>query len=114
MKRGDIVWVDLPQPQTQGREQFGRRPAIVVQDDQQFKNTPTVVLVPITSQKDALRFPATLLIMPTAQNGLQVESVALIHQVRAIDRKRVRDVAGSLEAKSLVDVDAILRKVIGF
>ena len=114
MKRGDIVWVELPQPSTQGREQFGRRPAVIIQDENQFKNTPTVVLIPLTSQKIALRFPATILITPTLQNGLQVESVALVHQVRAIDRKRVQQHIGTLEAQSLLNIESLLKKVVGF
>ena len=112
MNRGDIVWVELPRPATQGREQFGRRPAIIIQDETQFDNTPTVIVVPVTSQKAALRFPATVLISPTPNNGLQAESIALVYQIRAIDRKRVQQVMGTLEARSMADINFHLRKII--
>jgi len=48
---GEIFWVEFPA--RGGRAQAGRRPAIVVQKE---KTLPTVLLVPLTTQQDALRF----------------------------------------------------------
>jgi len=111
LNRGDIVLVELPRSSTQGREQIGKRPAIIIQDEVRYPNTPTVIVIPVTSQKSALRFPATVLIQPTPNNGLQAESIALIFQVRAIDRKRVQQVLGTLEAQSLATISLHLRKI---
>ena len=38
--------------------------------------------MPLTSKLATLRFPATVLIQPDAQNGLSVPSVALVFQMR--------------------------------
>ena len=51
MNVGEIFWVEFPA--RGGRAQAGRRPAIVVQKE---KSLPTVLLVPLTTQQDALRF----------------------------------------------------------
>jgi len=41
MKQGDIHWVELPPPA--GREQAGRRPAIIMQSEQFTNRFPTEV-----------------------------------------------------------------------
>lgn len=112
MKRGDVVSVDLPRPSTDGREQFGRRPAIVFQDETQFSKLPTVIVVPVTSQKSALRFPSSFLIQPSSANGLEYESVVLTFQMRAIDRARIKQVLGVLEPQALTDLNFHVRKLL--
>jgi mRNA interferase MazF len=112
VKRGDVVSVDLPRPTTGGREQFGRRPAVIFQDDSQFGKLPTVIVVPVTSQKSALRFPATFLVQPSSANGLQSESIILAFQLRAIDRYRVKQVIGTLEPQAMTDLNFHIRKLL--
>ena len=46
MKLGDIYLVALPQ--IGGREQMGKRPAIIVQEEEY--NLPTVLIVPLTTK----------------------------------------------------------------
>jgi mRNA-degrading endonuclease toxin of MazEF toxin-antitoxin module len=57
---GDLYWVELPT--RGGRAQAGRRPGIILQST---STLPTTLLVPLTSQLDALRFPGTILVDPT-------------------------------------------------
>jgi mRNA-degrading endonuclease toxin of MazEF toxin-antitoxin module len=57
VKVGDLYWVEFPA--RGGHAQSGRRPAIIVQKP---SNLPTILVIPITSQQDALRFPGTVLI----------------------------------------------------
>ena len=54
---GDIHWVELPD--AGGREQAGRRPAIVMQDDIYAGSLPTTMVIPLSSSLAALRFPGT-------------------------------------------------------
>jgi mRNA-degrading endonuclease toxin of MazEF toxin-antitoxin module len=88
---GDVYWVDLPS--RGGRAQTGRRPAIIFQRD---LNLPTVLLIPLTSQQDALRFAGTVLVEPDKQNGLHQPSVALVFQLTAVDKKFITDKLGKL------------------
>jgi mRNA-degrading endonuclease toxin of MazEF toxin-antitoxin module len=55
---------------------------------------PTVLVVPVTSQQDALRFPGTVLIESTKENGLRQDSVALVFQLTAIDIRHVTNRLG--------------------
>jgi mRNA interferase MazF len=110
MKQGDIHWVELPPPA--GREQAGRRPAIIMQSEQFTNRLPTVLVVPLTSRLATLRFPATVLIQPDAQNGLSVPSVALVFQMRVVDKRAVKERIGTLNpavfARVLQELDRLL------
>jgi mRNA interferase MazF len=102
MARGDIILVSLPN--SERREEKGNRPAIAVQTD--IANSPMLMIVPVTSSLGALRFSFTVKIEPSEQNGLTLPSVAMIFQMRAIDRLRIIKKIGQLELKYLTQVDA--------
>lgn len=108
---GDIHWVDFPQ--ANGREQQGRRPAIVMQDDRYAGSLPTTLVIPLSTAKRALRFAGTALIDATQDSGLRQESVALVFQFRAIDRNRVKDRLGSISEEERDAVFDEMRKLTG-
>jgi mRNA interferase MazF len=108
---GDIHWVDLPA--ANGREQRGRRPAVVVQDDDYGGDLPVVLVVPLTTARAAMRFAGTTLIYPTAENGLRQASVALVFQIRAIDRRRIQECIGTVNAEVLNAMFEELGKLTG-
>lgn len=114
MNRGDIVRVQLPPPAgPSGREQFGTRPAVVLQTREASANLSTAVIVPLTSRLSAMRFVGSFTVSPTEANGLSVESVVLTHQVRAIDRGRVEKVIGHLADDQMARLEAELRAILG-
>jgi mRNA interferase MazF len=51
---------------------------------------------------------ATLWIDPLEQNGLTLTSIAMVFQMRAIDRKRIIRKIGKLETEYLAQVDAAI------
>lgn len=113
MARGDVLRVELPAPPGGGgREQTGRRPAIAVQADIPGANTPTLMVVPLTSQLGALRFPHTIRVEPSAMNGLTKPSVLLIFQLGPIDRVRILGRIGRLEQHYLNQLDAEMRRML--
>ena len=112
MNRGDIVYVNLPKQSPAGREQFGTRPAIIVQDEPRLANLPTVIVVPLTTQKSALRFLGAFLIALSATKGLQAESVAMCFQIRAIDRNRITQVIGKIDTQDLANLNLHTRKLL--
>jgi len=94
MNIGDIYTVEIPA--SNGHEQAGARPAIIMQAPPFENQLPTVLIVPLTSQLAAQSFPGTFLIRPDSQNGLTMVSVALVFQSRAIDRRRLKRRIGRL------------------
>ena len=111
MTVGDIHWVDLPAED--GREQRGRRPAVILQDEEYGGGLPVVLVVPLTTARSAMRFAGAALIRPTPENGLRQASVALVFQLRAIDRRRIRGRLGGLGATELHEILGELDKLTG-
>jgi mRNA interferase MazF len=111
VKPGDIHWVELPP--AGGREQAGRRPAVVIQDDDFAGALPLVLVIPLTEATSASRFAGTMLVEPTSANGLRQTSVALIFQLGAVDRRRVRNKIGALDADTLMAFFGVLDKLMG-
>jgi mRNA interferase MazF len=108
MARGDILLVALPN--SDKREEKGNRPAIAVQTD--VANSPMLMIVPVTSALAALRFSFTLQVNPSPQNGLTLPSVALVFQMRAIDRTRIIRTLGKLEVDYLTQIDGMIRAIL--
>jgi mRNA interferase MazF len=109
MKLGDIYLVALPQ--IGGREQMGKRPAIILQEEE-FK-LPTVLIVPLTTKIRALDFAGTVLIQPDDKNHLDKESVALAFQLRAIDRKRLSKKIGQLKEDQITKLQGLIKDLLG-
>jgi len=106
MARGDIMVIDLPAPAgSAGHEQVGFRPAVVVQTDTADTSLPTTMVVPFTSNSSATRFPYTISVTPSPQNGLSRVSVLLVFQLRAIDKSRLGKKIGRLEQQYLQQLE---------
>jgi mRNA interferase MazF len=111
MRRGEIWWVRLPP--SDGHEQAGERPAIILQDDAFIATLPMVLIVPLTGALHAARFPGTLVIQPDPRNGLLRPSVALVFQMRALDKHRFLRRMGELDAATLSQIWALLDNLLG-
>lgn len=95
MNVGDVHWVDFPT--RGGHAQAGRRPGIIVQSASRSAGLPTMLLVPLTTQIDALRFPGTVLVEADSQNGLCRASMALVFQLTAVDRPSLQATSGKFQ-----------------
>lgn len=82
--RGDIRWAELSP--TQGREQTGRRPVLVISHDVFNERSGTVIAVALTSKEPRAGFPLTL---ECAARGLPKRSWIKISQVRVLDSRRL-------------------------
>ena len=81
--RGDIVWLDFS-PQA-GKEQHGRRPAVVLSHKTYNEATGLAVLVPITSQQKNYPFEVCL-------KETQTQGVILSDHIKNLDW-RIRNVS---------------------
>jgi mRNA interferase MazF len=110
VSRGDIVYIELPPPPGgAGHEQSGSRPALVVHNDATSSSLSVIMVVPLTSKLRAHGYPHTILVDPTPQNGLTCQSVLLVFQLRAVDKRRVRNIIGRLDAALLTQVEDEMR-----
>jgi len=111
IRRNDVLFVELPPPLGgAGHEQRGRRPAIALQEE--LSTLPTILVLPLTSRLEALRFPFTLRLEPSATNGLRLPSVVLLFQMQVIDKRRIVRVIGRLEPEQIGQIDEIMRRML--
>lgn len=75
--RGDLIWLDFD-PQA-GREQAGRRPAIVLSEVEFNELTGFAFVCPITNQVKDYAFEIPL------PEGLQITGVVLTDQLKSLD-----------------------------
>lgn len=76
-RRGDVVWVSFS-PQV-GREQAGRRPALVLSSTAYNRRVGLTVVCPTANQQRGYPFEVAV------PDGLAVSGVILADQIRSID-----------------------------
>ena len=100
-RRGDVVWTNFS-PQA-GREQAGRRPAIVLSAQSYNRRSGLAVVCPITSQAKGHPFELAL------DEGLSVSGVVLCDHIRSVDwRAQGMEFACSVSRQNLADVLALI------
>lgn len=101
---GDVVWVDLDP--TQGREQRGGRPALVVSSDDYLASVrDLVVVVPVTSVDRGWPHHVAL----TGATGLSRPSFAMTEQPRTVSTTRIGRRLGAADAATRAAVGDWLR-----
>ena len=105
---GDIIWTDFD-PRV-GREQSGRRPALVVSPAALFAVSGFVIVCPITR---TIRDFGSSVLLPS---GLAVGGEVLTYQVRSIDTlaRPMRYTGTSAPERVLAEVRAKLAVLCGF
>jgi mRNA interferase MazF len=89
--RGDIFYADLSP--SQGSEQGGLRPVIILQNNVGNKHAPTTIVAPITSRLGKKQLPTHITFNGC---GLAKDSVILTEQIRTIDKSRLKQKIGYL------------------
>ncbi|GAB3021732.1 type II toxin-antitoxin system PemK/MazF family toxin [Natronobiforma cellulositropha] len=111
VRRGDIVIVALNP--TEGSEQRGTRPCLVVQNDVGNENAPTTIVVPFTTAFDDELYPFEVLVTAD-ESHLREDSVAICSQIRTVSiEHRIETVVGSIPDERLDDVDTALEYSLG-
>ena len=94
---------------TEGSEQQGTRPVVVVSRDAINQYSPVVVVVPLTDRAHKTKIFPSHVILKAGEGGLRKDSVALTEQVRAISTKRLIQQVGHLAPQSVTAIDAALK-----
>ena len=105
VKRGDIYYADLSP--VVGSEQGGIRPVLIVQNDVGNRFSPTVIAAAITSQSDKAKLPTHIKVNASG-SGLARDSIVLLEQVRTIDKQRLKEKMGALDALSMNRINQAL------
>ncbi len=82
-----------------GAEQKGRRPVLVVSNEEFNQAMPNVTVLPLTSTKRRL-YPSEIL-LPEEKAGQPQESIIMAHQIRTISKQRLGKLLGFLDDAQL-------------
>jgi len=104
IERGEIWWVNLD-PTVRG-EIKKRRPCVVLSANEVNRLRATPVVVPLNSAPDAA--PPLVLSVPSAGK----DSVAVVDQIRAVDKKRFVHRAGILAVPDLRNLELAVKQVL--
>jgi mRNA interferase MazF len=97
---------------TVGSEIRKTRPALILQNDIANRHSPITIVAAITSHPGGLLYPSGVLVRPP-EGGLKVESVALLNQIRSVDKRRLVRRLGKMSSRSMTEVDLALRLSLG-
>ena len=103
--RGEVWSVELDP--TRGREQQGKRPALIVSTNG-FNKSPAdlVVLIPITSKGKGIPWHVEI---DPPQGGVKTKSFIMCEAVRSVSKERLVQRWGAVSAATLDDVEDRLR-----
>ncbi|MCI9031754.1 MAG: type II toxin-antitoxin system PemK/MazF family toxin [Clostridia bacterium] len=111
IKRGQIYYADLSP--VVGSEQGGTRPVLIIQNNVGNKYSPTVIACAVTSQLTKAKLP-THIEVKQGQFGLPKDSVILLEQIRTLDKRRLKEHVGELDATTMMRVDRAILISLGF
>ncbi|CAM4393150.1 MAG: Endoribonuclease MazF9 [Legionellaceae bacterium] len=86
MKRGEIYYADLNP--TVGSEINKQRPVLIISNNANNRVSSTITVLPITSNVSKI-YPFEVFLSMN-ESGLQKDSKVQCHQIRTIDRKRLK------------------------
>ncbi len=102
----DLIWLNFS-PQA-GREQAGRRPAVVLSPAAYNSKSNLAIVCPITNQQKGYPFEVVL------PKGLAISGVILADHVRSLDwRERRAEKAGTIPRRVLEEVRDRLARLLG-
>jgi mRNA interferase MazF len=101
--RGDIFSARLDP--TEGSEQAGTRPVIVLSRDSINANSSVVVVVPVTDAANVKRIYPSHAFLTKGSGGLKLDSIAKTEQIRAIQVSRLVSYHGRLDKDAMARIE---------
>ena len=110
IQRGEIWLAELGP--TRGSEQAGTRPVIIFQNNSISRFTTTFLVIPLTTNLRRASLP-TCVRLNQSEGGLAQESVALCHQLRVLDKSRLKHRLGQIGDASLQAIERCVLFTVG-
>ena len=99
-------WVDFGI--TDGSEQGGVRPAVIIQNDIGNKYSPTLIVCPISSEIKKKELPTHVYLSEYKMYGLTKPSQVITEQIRTIDKTKVGDYIGYIDEDTVLKINKAL------
>ena len=107
-KLKDIWQVDVTYTDSQGHEQAGVRPCLIIKE---FENTEMLLLIPLTGELSAEHLPFTTKIENNDVNGLDCDSIALVFQMKSISKSRLKYKRGRILKSNYDKIEVHIRDI---
>jgi len=108
-KRGEVYWTEFDP--VVGFEMGKTRPAVIVQNDDGNRNSPTTIVVTVTSRLVGLDYPFFVVV---PEGVLPKASVVNCAHIRTVDKSRVKPGRiARLDEATMARVDAALHASLG-
>ena len=109
-RKGDVFLADLGIPH--GSEQGGRRPVVIIQNDDGCVYSPTVTMVPMTT---AIKkpFQKSHYILRYS-DCIRYRSMVEAEQIQTIDKDRIIRRIGHLDPRDISGIEEAMRNHFGF
>lgn len=106
MNRGDIY--DARLDPTEGSEQAGTRPVIIVSRNAINASSSVVIVVPVTTYRSGKRVYPTQVLIQSPDGGLSQDSIAMADQVRVLSKSRLLRYKGGLPPDAIAQLNQAL------
>jgi mRNA interferase MazF len=106
MKRGEIY--DARLDPTEGSEQGGIRPVVIVSRDAINTNSPVVLAIPCTTYREGKRVYPTQALLRAPDGGLERDSIVMADQVRVLAKSRLLRLRGQLSPEAISQINRSL------
>jgi mRNA interferase MazF len=106
MKRGDVY--DARLEPTEGSEQGGVRPVIIVSRDVINASSPVILAVPCTTYRNKKRVFPTQVLIQAPDGGLDKDSIAMADQVRVLSKSRLLRLRGTVSDAVITQLNQAL------
>lgn len=110
IRRGDIFYADLGIYEDKGSEQQGKRPVVIIQNDNGNVFSPTVIVAPITSSNKNKLLPVHVRL---SNYNLLRNSIILLEQIRTLDKRKLKERKGHLDYFELMELNKALKISVG-
>ena len=105
------VWLAEPDPVVVGREQSGGRPVLVISNND-FNNSKAglVIVLPITSTRREL---FSHIPVEPPEGGLERKSFIMCEQIKSMSKGRLERSFGYIRRETMIEVEDIVRILLG-
>ena len=116
IRRGEVYYADLGQ--MAGCETRGRSPVLILQSDEGLHSSPTVIVAPITSRHQGGCHEMHVQLedirhYQTKDRASLWYSIALLEQIRAIDRSRLGRYLCRVSNAKMIEAEQALKFCLG-
>ncbi len=99
VKKWEIWYLNLDP--TQGSEQKGVRPVLVISNDAVNDNLTVFTCIPFSSVKPGSKVYPTEVLLSMKESGLPRDSVLMLQQIRTVSNDRLRNKASSISNEEI-------------